>query len=607
MKDAPNPDDLPSPQPSADLPSYAIEEDEKNGWGRWLRGRRLVLTLTATVLVLFAVFGIRPLYHEAKARRALALAAQGGEALDRGDSAEAARLLRQAALMSFQDPRVAALVTLHAARSGDMASVSELGKKLSQGQATPEETLVFGEMSLRGQRDADAARAADALKNDLSPRQNARAAVLRGGILQSRGQTNEAVEVLRAGLAADHGATADDLRLGLAKLLLSVQTPEAHTEAEQLLEQASANTGHQGADALRLLCISRAGITPEARSNFEKTAERLRAHAGASEEDEILLARIAASADPSRLGDIANDLVKRLQSDQNATLETRATAARWLVSQSRFKEALELVSNEDAGSHSNALMARLDALSGLEDWEQTSALLEKNRSGTLPDTLYRLFRARLAAVRGNQEASENEKRQLRQAMAFAELPHVLFAARYAESVGWKPEALAAWRVLASDEGARAEAIKGQLRNLAPNTPASEGLALAGQLANLQPQDPSALLSLAYFQLLANQGTAEAADLAEKFLAANPDSPDMRRVAALGRLRSGRAAEGLAIWPGDNDENRWRALHVALLREAGKPQEAKIAAESIHLDALGPEERDLVWEREGAADEKKSAP
>lgn len=587
------PEDQSAPETQAELPSYALEEEERGGWRVWLRGKRLAVVCATLVVTATVLIGAKPLYREIKARRALAIAAQAGEALDRGEAAEASRLLRQSALMAFQDDRVAALVTLHAARAGDMASVNDIGKKLSLGNATPEETLVYGEMSLLAGHVADASKAADALTGVLPSAQNARAIALRSGILQSQGRANDAADVLRAGLAANTGEDSDGLRIGLARLLLGEKTPNSAKEAEELLEQAARNQGKEGAAALRLLCASRSGLTPEARRNLERTAERLRAHPNSTDEDEIFLSQLALNADPSRATEVAASLVKALRDDRAAAIDTRVAAARWLVGHGRHREALDLIGEEEATHHAGALMIRLDALSGLEDWDKTSDLIEKTHGGALPDTLYHLFRARMATVRGDGATAENEKRQLRQVMSFAEAPHVLFAARYAEAVEWKPEALAAWRILMADENARPEAIRGQLRNLPSNAPAAEGLALTSELLALNPSDPSARVSDAYFRLLANQDIDQSAALAEEFLAGNPESPDLQRVAALARLRTGAPDRGLSIWPGDGQENRWRALHVALLQASGQTRAAKSAAEEIDEDALGPEEKDLL--------------
>jgi len=92
-------------------------------------------------------------------------------------------------------------------------------------------------------------------------------------------------------------------------------------------------------------------------------------------------------------------------------------------------------------------------------------------------------------------------------------------------------------------------------------------------------------------------------VAEEFLASNPDSEDFRRVAALGRLRAGKARDGLEIWPGDGGENRWRALHVALLRASGQSRAASEAEREVEVQSLAPEEKELM---SGKAEEGQAA-
>lgn len=599
--------DKPAPKAPAELPSYSLEEEEApGGWRRWLRGRRLAVLSSAITIAAIVLLSAKPLYREAKARRALSLADQAGQAVDHGDAAEASRLLRQAALMAFQDERVAALVTLHAARSGDAASVAELGKKVSSGKASPEEALVYGEMSLAAGRLEEAEHASELVERAVALDKRTRSTALRAGVMQARQRGAEAEEILRAALAETPGESSDRLRIMLAGLLLAKGNEASSVEAEELLEQAAAGTSEQGAAALRVLCANRAGISPEARESFERTAERLRSHPAAKQEDEIFIARIGLSSDPSRARQVARAFASRLNGAQPAPIDIRAAAARLLVSANCLDEVLDLVSEEDSSTHAGALMARLDALSGLEDWDQTSRLIEKNRGATLPDTLYYLFRARLALVKGDAAAAEDEKRLLRQVMPFAELPHVLFAARYAENVGWKPEALAAWRILAANENARADALRAQLRNLPADAPAAEGLSITDELLKLFPNDPSIRLSSAYFRLLAGRDIESSVALAEEFLAADPASVDIRRVTALARLRAGRADSALAIWPGDADENRWRALHAALLRESGRAKDAEAAAAQVDRELLGPEEKDLLSGRGTAHTQREKA-
>ncbi|MBE2179336.1 MAG: hypothetical protein IAE97_02590 [Chthoniobacterales bacterium] len=589
------PDDsenTPPPVGATELPSYGMEEDAPTGWRAWLHGGRLLLLILLLVFAALAAFGAKPLYRELKARRALAIAERAGEALDAGNGAEASTLLRQAALMAFEDERVADRVTYFAARSGDMASVAALGRKMETGSASNEELLVFGERSLGAGRIADATRALEGLPAELPPAEAARRAALRAGSLLAKKNAGEALTTLRDAISTLPTGETDALRVMLANMLLSNEDTSGRAEAETLLEQAATNQGPEGASALRLLALSRAGISPDAQENLAGTFERLRNHPASSPSDELFIARLRISSDPSGKHTAIGDMVAQLKS-REAPADVRVTAARWLIGQQANEAVLELIAPEEPSHHAGALMVRIDALSGLGRWEECGELIEANRGGTVPDTLYHLFRARIAESRNEATAAETEKRLLRQVVQFAELPHILFAARYAESVGWKPEAFAAWRILAMDKGAAAEGLRGQLRTLPNNMRASDGADIAAKLLEIQPNDASARLSAAYFRLMAGQMIDASAAAAEEFLKAQPDSADILRVAALARLRTGQAAKGLEIWPGDNNEPRWRALHAALLRAAGETRQAKAAAKDIDQDALNPDEQEFL--------------
>jgi hypothetical protein len=594
------PEEASAPRTAPELPSYSLDDvNAPAGWRMWLHGWRRGVVLSLLLAAIVVGFGAKPIYREAKARRALTITEQAGAALDRGQAAEASTLLRQAALMAFQDERVADRVTYQAARGGDMASVAELGKKISGGKAAADEVLIYGEKSLQAGKQEDAARALTLLPSTIAPPDEARRAYLRAGLAAVQGRGAEAKEILAAAISSLPSKDGDSLRVTLAGALLSEEGGDK-AQARALLEEASANPAQPGASALRLLAASSAGLSPAAQKSINELADRLRKHPSSTAADELLIARLIVSSDASRRNEAVAQLLEHLRT-RKAPDDARLASARWLIGLQGYEEALQLATEDDAAVHAGALMVRLDALSGLERWDDTAALIEKNQGGTLPDTLYHLFRARIASVRGESEMAEAEKRQLRQLLPFGESPHVLFVARYAESVGWKPEAFAAWRCLEANEGARVEALRGQLRNIAANAPAADGIKITRNLLQLQPNDPSSQLSAAYFELLAGVNIQEASAVAEKFLAAQPDSPDLQRVAALARLRNARAGDGLAIWPGDGDENRWRVLHSALLRATGNTSDADKIAAQLGREALSPHEREMLAGKEPAGE------
>jgi len=583
------PKDNDPPRRIPELPSYSLDDFvEPVGWRRWLRGGRLIVTLIVITILAGALFGAKPAYRELKARRALAIAEQAGAALDQGDFGQASTLFRQASLMAFQDERVATRLNYYAARAGDIPSLTKIGKKLGEGKASTEEALVFGERSLVAGNIDDAAGALAALPSSLPPAEAVRRVVLQAEILQTRNSNEEAKKLVRDSLAALPADQTNSLRLMLAKMLLGEEGSPGRDEAEQLIMMAAQDQGADGAWALRLLAESRVGGSPEARRSLNEAIELLRRHPASLPSDELFIARLLVASDPSRQDEVAGSLVARLKEHQ-AKVEDRVTAGRWLISLQDYGPVLDLIDPAEPPKHMSALMMQLEALTGLGRWEECEAILEANRGGMLPDTLFFLFQARIADLRAEPDRAEAEKRQLRRAMNFDELRYLLFAAGQAESFGWKPEAFAAWRILATGEDVRVEALRGQLRTLPPSSSAADGAKIAQELLSLQPDDPTARLTAAYYQLLAGQNTATALGLVES----QHTSRNARRLAALAFLREGKAAKGLDIFPGDSGEDRWRALHAALLQAAGRSAEASEAARAINRENLEEGEKDLL--------------
>ena len=583
------PKDNDPPRRIPELPSYSLDDFvEPVGWRRWLRGGRLIVTLIVITILAGALFGAKPAYRELKARRALAIAEQAGAALDQGDFGQASTLFRQASLMAFQDERVATRLNYYAARAGDIPSLTKIGKKLGEGKASTEEALVFGERSLVAGNIDDAAGALAALPSSLPPAEAVRRVVLQAEILQTRNSNEEAKKLVRDSLAALPADQTNSLRLMLAKMLLGEEGSPGRDEAEQLIMMAAQDQGADGAWALRLLAESRVGGSPEARRSLNEAIELLRRHPASLPSDELFIARLLVASDPSRQDEVAGSLVARLN-ERQAKVEDRMTAGRWLISLQDYGPALDLIDPAEPPKHMGALMLQLEALTGLGRWEECEAILEANRGGMLPDTLFFLFQARIADLRAEPDRAEAEKRQLRRAMNFDELRYLLFAAGQAESFGWKPEAFAAWRILATGEDVRVEALRGQLRTLPPSSSAADGATIAQELLSLQPDDPTARLTAAYYQLLAGQNTATALGLVES----QHTSRNARRLAALAFLREGKAAKGLDIFPGDSGEDRWRALHAALLQAAGRSAEASEAARAINRENLEEGEKDLL--------------
>ena len=572
------------------LPSYPLEDhDEPAGWRQLLRGWRLAVVLVGAAVLAAMAFGLKPAYRSLKAYRALALVDQAGAALDRGDGPQASTLLRQAAVMGFKDGRVVTRIAYHAARAGDIASLAIIGQRVRDGKASTDEILVYGERSLAVGNDEDAADALEALSPDLPLTETVRRVALQAGVLNARNEIQTAERLLRDTLPSIPEGKTTTLRIALSRMLIREGGEAEKKEAEDLLMSATRDQGNDGASAARLLVLNRVGSSPE---TFVEAIEILRSHPSFLPSDELIIARLTVLFDPSRKKEALETFVGRLK-ENGATIPLRLVAAHWLLGQQAYGSVLDLIGPDEARENVSALMARFEALTGVRSWTESEDMLEASRGGVLPETLFFLLKARIADMRDDNPADEAERRQFRISLKSATPSDLLFVARSAEAFGWKPEAFAAWRTLATDSNLRPAALLGQLRTMPPTSTAIDGTEIATALHSLQPNNPTTQLTAAYYHLLSGKDLAAGISLARRLLEADPTSPNVRRIAAFALLREGQASEGLEIFPDDNREDRWRVVYSALLSAAGRQDDATEAARAINKDNLDEGEKDFL--------------
>lgn len=415
--------------------------------------------------------------------------------------------------------------------------------------------------------------------------------LLRAELFSSEGKTAEAEEELR--LAAEVDETGNGKSLLADFLIRNRLNAETAPEIRDLLRELSARPDGAGARALSSAIST--GLVPA--NELPGWIAALRAHPEKTPRMLLLADAAELAARPDDRDRILSSLASRVEA---ADIGDRIAAIQWLTSLGAHRQAIDLLTADEAASDAMALSLWMDAHAALGEWDPILALLSRQEL-PIPAFLQNLYRGRALKMSGNDEEGAL---LLRQALAEAKASD-------------RPEVLpqtAAYFGLAGEDALLDQCVLEIL-----NRPDIAEDALRTTIAALQRRrDANALLRI-YELALANPRFADnltllndrdylriildiETDKGEIALrsSANPRDFAFRITAALALLKSGKAAEALQLLDDCEPDVHvatlppyQKAVVASALASNSRQREALAVASSVPPGFLSSQEADFL--------------
>ncbi len=570
-----------------------MSEEASNGF-RWRsdhgkrrssKRRRIILWSSILALIVLGGFGVRPVYHWLKAKRAEQFATAADAFAKAGKWNDAAKEYRAALQM---DP-----LGYHglegAARLGsrlDRPEAVGLWEQVAKlPQCTVQDRQEYATLLLKLGRLNDAEKVIDGL---LKGTPDAKTLGLASGYEKQAGDKAKAIEFAR--LAIQHAPNEEQPRFQLAELLAQSKHQQERAEACEVLWKLAKEEGAYKRPAIEALARA-----PEL-SNEEKgrVLETLEGLGSKDVTDALLAADLKIQLHPDGAARIYDEIVDRWRSGKTEQL---VEVARWLNANQQPERVFNLCSIDQALENNTLLLCWLDALAGLQRWNSIDDVLARPEL-TLDPSVVESFSARTAQERNalldadvhwNHAISlaGNDPFKLRFVANFAELSHAHAAAvkAYEQLARFPEHARLAYRGV--------ERVSQKSGNAPTERSAAE------KIAKFAPDDPNARDQLAYMNLLLSEDVEKNLTIAKELAKKYPERLSFRVTAALGYLRQHDPGSALAQFkaPVPIDWKRtqpsWRAVYAAVLLANDRNDEARDLIETIPLDQLIPQERALI--------------
>jgi len=545
----------------------------------------VVLALLVSGLLLWVI--IPPAYHRLKVWRAMDFLEQSEIAADEGNIPKCLSLMRRAILMVPNEEAIFRKVRLFNASFGDPNALNSIQALMVEKQASPQELLALAEQALRSEKPVIAKAALDQLQEDHSVRK----IIVQMRLLEKEGNFKEALDLAKKELPTLTPDDGEKLLLATAEMTLKTDPPASRQILLQLVDKKSA----AGISALRLLGAQSLAQRGAEFLKADKVADKLLAHAMHTPDDALLALDLRILENPSA----RPALLAQAMSERSAGPPDDALAfARWLNRRIHYKESVDFIGRERAASNPDWLLLYLDALAGLERWNDIFTMLDADTIIGLSDNIRLLFLARAAEKSGDSERAGESWREMQLGLAYEKPEVVSFIAAYALRIGEREQAIKAYTALSQRKETALEGFLGLIRCWPPNTPAAELLPLYQKFTDSFPTLAEARSDQTYLKLLTGEKPATTAAIAKEFYDNTPQSLATLSIAALGMLKSGNAAEADALYNGKtiswlSAPAAWRTVRAAVLYGIGKRNEADELASTINKSLLRPEERALL--------------
>ena len=594
-EDAPSLTSAPDPVApvSAELPDYEVDQHGHHSHRHFLRElagdirARIVLALLISGLILWVA--IPPAYYRLKVWRAMRFLEQSEIAANEGNVPKSISLMRRAILMVPNEETVFRKVRLFNASLGDPNSLNSLQRLMLEKQASPQELLTLAEQALKADNPVIAKAALDQIQEDHSVRK----IIIQMRLLEKEGNLKEALNLAKKELPTLTPDDGEKLLLATAEMTLKTDV----TASRQILLQLVDKNSAIGISALRLLGGQFLAQRTTEALQADKTADKLLAHPLHTPDDVLLALDLRIMQNPSA----KPALLAQTMSERTSGAPDDALAfARWLNRRLHYKESVDFIGRERAASNPDWLLLYLDALAGLERWNDIFTMLDADTIIGLSDSIRLLFLARAAEKSGDLESAGESWREMQLGLAYEKPEVVSFIAAYALRIGEREQATKAYTTLSRRKETALEGYLGLIRCWPQNTSAAELLPLYQEFTDSFPMLAEARSDQTYLKLLTNDKPATAAAIAKEFYDNTPQSLASLSIAALGMLKTGNPSGADALYEGKtiawlSAPTAWRTVRAAVLYGIGKKKEADELVRTINKSQLRPEERALLPE------------
>lgn len=578
-----------------ELPDYEnIESETKYGrhiLSHLFNDKRLIVLLVLAVLGLIVWTAAPPIYQKLKLRRAMDFLQQSNTAAEEGNIPKAFALMRKAILMAPNNDQVFRKVRLFNAKLGDPAALNSLQGLTLEKTASTEELLTVADQALQAGNTSVAKTALIQLADNKSVEKT----IVEMRILKKEGNLQGAVDLARAEMSSLTALDAEKLLLATAEMTLKTD-PVA---SRKILAQFIGNNSRTGIAALRLRALQQLWRASSAEDANDKVAERILSHPMHTADDELLALDLQIRENPAAKPAL---LAQMATMRSTGSPDDALAFARWMNRRLYHKEAADFIGRERAASNIDWLLVYLDALAGLENWNEIFTTLDAESISGLSDSIRLLFLARAAKNSGDEGKADESWRELHLGLLY-EKPEVLsFVAAYALRIGEAEQATRVYKTMSRRRETALEGFLGLIRSTPRNTPAKELIPIYVELTNDFPMLAEAQNDLAYLKLLTNEDPEGTINFAKEIQKTDPPTLATLSISSLALLKAGRPTDAEAIYDGksiswNNAPAPWKAVRAAVLHAVGKNMEADALAATIDKKLLRPEEVELLQARE----------
>lgn len=551
------------------------------------RRRRIIWLLGIFVLLAFLV-AAKPVFHWFKSTRAAQLATDGNSLAASGKLNEAADKFRAALhLDPVSYPALQGAAQL-ASRVQRPEALDLWEQVVKSRRATVSDRQGYAEQLLLSGRPRSAAAVIEKL---LKVAPDAKTLDLASRYARSAGDTAKALQFSR--LAVKTAPNDILARFHLSELLAASSDSSERAEARRMLWELGDKPGPYRQSAIEALAIA-----PElSDAERQRVVDLLSSLSPQTVKDSLLAADLRLQLHSSDAPRIYEEVVDRWGHGEVADL---VELSRWLNVHQQPERVLSLVPLDAALKHNQLLLVRLDAMAGLQRWNDIDALLSRPDL-TLDPSVIEAFRAR-AAQEQNSSLDADLHWNHAISLAAGDPSKLRFVANFAEQSRAPAVALKAYEQLGKFPEHAAFAYRGTERLSSRGGDLTVQRAAAEKMASAARDDPNATAQLAYLNLLGGIDVDSNTATAQKLVQQYPDRVSFRVTAALGFLRRhdiGQALEQFKPPPGappidwSKTPPSWRAVYAATLLANDDSTAAQEIIKNIPANQLSAEERALI--------------